>query len=322
MTDLAAPVAATAAILIGLLAAPHALPLHRVAPRAAARAWMLALSVRALVAVALVLATLIWLPSTGPFQLLAGGTWHRLLPLVPDDVDLSLDPLAHAAVLLPAVAMLVSLSAFGFLLLRITASTRRQMRSRGLGEGPQGSLVMADRGVYIALTGVGPKRVLVSAGALRAMDPAELRASLTHEDGHRRLSHRTWALTAGALRAIARLLPGTGASERGLRLSLERQADEYAVARTRDPLSLASAICKAAGGASPHRALAVSGSASSVRLEQLLGSAQTRSAPPVERGVDVLAAALLGAAVLLGGALVALAASQAGALGLAVACSF
>ena len=322
MTEFGAPVTVVAALLIGLLAAPHALPLHRVAPRAAARAWMFALSARALVAVALVLATLIWLPSTEPFQLLAGDTWHRLVPAIPDDIDLSLDPLAHAAVLLPAVAMLISVSAFGFLLLRVTASTRRQMRSHGLGAGPQGSLVMADRGVYVALTGVGPKRVLVSAGALQAMDPAELRASLAHEDGHQRLSHRTWALIAGALRAIARLLPGTSACERGLRLSLERQADEYAVARTRDPLALASAICKAAGGSSPYGALAVSGSGSSVRLEQLLGSARTRSASPVERSVNVLATALLGATLLLAGALIALAGSQAGALGLAVACSF
>lgn len=321
MTELAGWLAPAALACAGLLLAPLLLPLHRVAPRAAARVWMLALCLRAVVALAAVAATSIWLPSTAGFQLLAGRTWHRIVPLVPDDVDLSLDPLAHAAVLLPAGAMALSVLGFGLVRLRVRARIQEQVRINGLGEGPEGSLVMADRDIYVALTGLGPRRVLVSAGALAGMDEAELRACLAHEQGHRRLSHRGWALAAAALRSVSRLVPGSRACERGLGLSLERQADEYAVQRTGDPLALASGICKAAAAKVPQGALGVAGSGLSIRLEQLLGGQDSRSSAQVERAVNVLALMLAGAVLALAVASVA-AASQAGGFGLAVACSF
>jgi hypothetical protein len=57
---------------------------------------------------------------------------------------------------------------------------------------------------------------------------------------------------------LGRPVPGTRAALRGLLLSLDRDADEFAVARTGDPLALASAICKVAGGSARRRARGLS----------------------------------------------------------------
>jgi hypothetical protein len=46
---------------------------------------------------------------------------------------------------------------------------------------------------------------------------------------------------------VARAIPGIRTGERELRFHIQRDADQYAVRTLHDPLSLASAICKAAG---------------------------------------------------------------------------
>jgi hypothetical protein len=75
---------------------------------------------------------------------------------------------------------------------------------------------------------------------------------------------------------------------------LERDADEYAVARTRDPLALASAICKAASAqARGLVALAGRGHAR-LRVGYL-----TDGAPPAGRPLEVTARALSGGLVAL-----------------------
>ena len=101
--------------------------------------------------------------------------------------------------------------------------------------GPLGSIVIADHAVVVGVTALGRKRILVSESALGAFDAGEIQASLTHEMGHIQRRHRPMLLLASILSAMGRLLPGTRAAERGLRFSLERDADEFAVAKTRDP---------------------------------------------------------------------------------------
>ena len=97
--------------------------------------------------------------------------------------------------------------------------------------------------------GCGRPRIVISAGALVALDDAELLASLDHERGHIALRHR-YLLVAGELaRAVARFLPGTRAAARELVFSLERDADRYALdaAATTRP-------CWRARSARPRRA--------------------------------------------------------------------
>jgi Zn-dependent protease with chaperone function len=104
------------------------------------------------------------------------------------------------------------------------------------------------------------------------LDDAELAAGLEHEWGHINRGHRLLSVLGHGLFALARLVPGTGLALRQLTLQLERDADEYAVRRTGDPLALASAICKSARLAPRQWAVGaqLSGSMGAFRLEPLI----------------------------------------------------
>jgi beta-lactamase regulating signal transducer with metallopeptidase domain len=169
---------------------------------------------------------------------------------------------------------------------------RRRLAS-ALCEGPLGSTVVHGEHILVAATGLGRGRVIVSDGALRAMDPEELAASVAHEQGHLSRYHRELLVAASVLKALARMLPGTRTAERELVFQLERDADEYAVTKTSDPLALASAICKAAGD-SVAPALVALGSGGRVtrRLGYLVDGSPTRGGGLLETGVRVLVIAL------------------------------
>jgi len=260
MTEAESALVALAGLCCIILALPHLLPLHRVSPAAAGRVWLLALAVRALLSLGIVVAALVWIP--------------------------------HISALAPAVAVGCSLTIFVCVLTTVTVRLRRRVSELALGDGPEGSLVIADRDVYVALTGVGPARVLVSAGALDVLDGPELRASLAHEHGHRHLGHRALTLAGATCLALARPLPAGAACRRGLRLSLERHADEYAVHRTGDPLALASAICKAAQGRTPVGSLALARSGTAIRLDQLIAGGFSRGSALSELATTALATML------------------------------
>jgi hypothetical protein len=100
--------------------------------------------------------------------------------------------------------------------------------------------------VVVAAAGFRSPRVVVSAGALLRLDDEELNAGLEHEWGHVVRRHRFVSLLGRACQGLSRFLPGGRRALRELDLHLERDADDYAVRRTGDPLALASAICKAA----------------------------------------------------------------------------
>ena len=266
--ELVALVALPAAIAV-----PHLLPLHRVNPASAAAVWLAALALRALTAIGGAIFAFVYLPQTGVYDAVAHWCWHEALPILATHLGLSGHPLIHAAVLLPGLALATSVlwllfgMARGWLVLRTNLA-------RAVGEGPLGSTVIEDHDVVVGVTGVGRGRIVVSDRALGVMDPEELQASLSHELAHIRRRHRPLLLLASLLAALARVLPGTRRAERELRFSFERDADQYAVRQTEDPLSLASAICKAAGAQPLPSAIGLSdGGRLTLRLDILSGEA-------------------------------------------------
>lgn len=275
-------------VAIGL---PHVLPLHRVAPATAAVIWMSALALRALVAVGGALFVFVYLPRTGIYSALAEWCWHEALPLLSTHLGFSGHPLVHAAIVLPGLALAVSMLWLLFGLARAWLLLRSSLR-RAIGEGPLGSTVIEDDGIVVGVTGLGGGRIVVSRAALGAMDADELEAGLSHELGHIHRRHRPLLLAASLCAALGRLLPGTAAAEGELRFSLERDADEYAVRRTRDPLALASAICKAARGVAPAGATGLGSGKVALRLDYLEGQAHP-AGRRLERATRVVAVCLV-----------------------------
>jgi hypothetical protein len=298
MTELAA------VVLLLAVALPHALPLERVHPAGAAVVWLAALGLRAVLVLGLVLAALLLLPATPLFEQVAGGSVHMFG--WPVHTDLSGEPLAHFAALAPAAGLVLSLIFFLGGLAHGALLLRRELTRRALGRGPGGSLVVADRGMLVAVPGLGRGSIVLSDRALAELDGAELDACLAHERGHLRRAHRAAGFVGNLLIVVGRPVPGARAALRGLLLSLERDADEYAVTRTGDPLALASAICKVAGARRRVRGLAfgLDGTGGTpMRLECLLAGGRRRGSPRLERAV-LLVAVLLSA--LLAGATVGL----------------
>jgi Zn-dependent protease with chaperone function len=282
--------------LSSLISLPHLLPLHRVAPMNGAIAWLLGLALRATVSVGAAFFVLAFVPHTSPFRGLAHWCTHTVVPLVSTHVSFSGHALADVTVVLPALALVASLCWLAFGVTRGALALRQLLRRRARGQGPLGSTILADDEVLIAVTGIGRARILVSDTAFATMDGAELRASLTHELGHLRRRHRPLLLLGSLLASLARLLPGTAAAERELIFNLERDADEYAVHVTRDPLALASAICKAATGRTLTPALSLGGrSGVGLRLEYLIEGGRQRSGTTLERATRLLIAAMTAA---------------------------
>lgn len=277
------------AALIGAIAAPHLIPLERVAPRLASAVWLLTLALRALMAIGGAVFVFSYLPRTHLFAAMADWCWHEVLPLLATHLGLSGHPFVHAAVILPALVLAGSLAWLAVGLARAWLALRRQLR-RSLGHGPEGSTVVADERVVVAATALGRGRIVVSPAALTELDPGELSAGLAHERGHLQRQHRPLLLLGSLLAALARALPGTGSAQRELVFHLERDADEFALDRTADPLALASAICKAAGA--PSAAASLGGRGGVTRRLGLLVDGSRRGGPLLHQATATLALAL------------------------------
>ena len=268
------PLAAAAVSAAVLL--PHVIPLHKVAPPVGMAVWLLALTLRAVCAVALATLALA-LADVQVVQAALAWCWHALLPDVPGALGFDEHPVSHAAVATPAAALAGSVIWLGARVARGAIALRRLL-ARRVGTGPLGSTVIRDERVVFALTGFGRGRVLVSDRALGELDDDELAAGLMHEHAHLRRLHRPVLAAGAVLAAVGRLLPGTRAAEGELRFQLERDADQYTVRRLRDPLALASAICKAAGAAPAGAAASLCGRGPiTLRLEELLDGDERRS---------------------------------------------
>ena len=301
MLEAALSIAAVAAVL----AAPHRLALERATPALGALAWLATLSLRATLAAGAAFLALALIPSTGVFERVSQATVHEPLPVVPWHPDLSGDTVAHIAVVLPAGALALSLLAFLLVRLVYAVRLRKLLGLRSLGPGPGGALVVAEPLIVAGVPGIGRGRVVISHAALAALDPAELNAVLAHERAHLDRRHRPLQLLAGAFACVGRGVPGTRAAARHFKLCLERDADEFAVRATGDPLALASAICKAATVGPRLRGLVgISDGAASARVDELLSERRHRGSRAVDRRAAAVALALACANA---GAIVALA---------------
>ena len=277
-----------------LVALPHVLPLERVAPASSAAVWLLALGLRATVAVGAAVFVFLYLPRAGLVHVATHWCFDTLLPMLADHLGLRGHSLADLASLLPGLTLAASVLWVAFGLARAAVGLRLLLRRRAQGRGPLDSTVVDEDRVFVALAGVGRGEIVVSRAALEAFDGDELAASVAHERGHLQRGHRPLLVVARVLSALGRAVPGTRTAEREFAFSLERDADEYAVRETHDPLALASAICKSAGvSATPPAAIPLHGRGGVVlRLEYLMNGGRQRAAVRLERTTRMLAVAL------------------------------
>jgi beta-lactamase regulating signal transducer with metallopeptidase domain len=163
-----------------------------------------------------------------------------------------------------------------------------------LGRGPQGSVIIGGDDVVLAAAGLARPTLVVSAGALARLDDAELAAAIAHERAHIRRYHRYVLLYAELCRVLGRPLPGTARAVRQLRFHIERDADRSAVRERADRLALASAICKAATGATTRAGMAaLGGDGTAARVRELLQDVAVGG----PRGLRPLAVAVTAVAV-------------------------
>ncbi|MEV0645815.1 M56 family metallopeptidase [Phytomonospora sp. NPDC050363] len=135
-------------------------------------------------------------------------------------------------------------------------------------------------------------RVVITSGALDALDDAELRAVLAHEDAHLRERHDLVALPFAAWTRALPWFPGIRRARSAVDSLLEMVADDTAVHRC-ERNALASALARIAtigGAATPDGAFASTGGTTLARVRRLLD-------PPERSGA--LRAVLYGTAALL-----------------------
>jgi len=138
-------------------------------------------------------------------------------------------------------------------------------------------VVFLDRdGPVLFCTGVRAPAIVISRGALRLLDPAELRAALAHELAH--VARRDPAASWGVLvaRGLMFFNPAFQVVSRALARDAERLADERAAALAGDRLALASGLLKlhrATAGSAIRRTLpfaaALSGPLARVRAHDI-----------------------------------------------------
>jgi Zn-dependent protease with chaperone function len=290
---------ALALALAALLGVPHFLPDSRIAPAAGIALWLSVLLLRALLALSLAALFILYVPATQVFQLLTHWCLHAVIPFFATHLGFSGHRLGDVAVLVPALVLAVSFVSAGVAAWRAARAVRRWLGRSFVGPGPGESVLIGGDEVVLAAAGLRAPRVVVSAGALCALDDPELRAGLEHERGHIARRHRFLFLSGNLFCALARLVPGSRSALIQLQFHLERDADDYAVLRTGDPLALASAICKAAAerGQGSIALAPLGGRNVSQRLDVLLaGETATKAPSHVAR---ILAVALCAAAFVL-----------------------
>lgn len=289
-------VAVAVCAIAGAIVAPHLLPLDRAAPMPAAVVWVCGLSARALAALTGAVAAAFYLPAPVVAQI---GHWCVSVPLPGGggvETVLTGHQAAQAIALVPSAIVAVATLAAVRHVARDAARVQRLLRDEVLWTGPGGAAVIGGSSVVVAAAGLSRPRLLVSAGALVALDDEELAASLDHERGHITRRHRYVVVAVEVLARVARLIPGTARARLETLHHLERDADQWSLDRAHDPAALARAICKAA--LEPVQSPVVTGLASGRtvrRVEALLrpdaGTVARR------RSVTAVAAALVAASL-------------------------
>ncbi|MBI5310871.1 MAG: M48 family metalloprotease [Actinobacteria bacterium] len=261
-----------AALLGAAIVIPSFLRLGRAVPSLAASIWIAVLLLRALFTILAAISLLALIPGTEAFAAISYWCWNATVPLLGTHLGVSGARLMQAITIMP----LLLLSVFGVSRLTQIAKShraiRRRLRAVSLGKGPDGSVIVGGAQVMMGAAGLVRPEVVLSAGALTYLDDQELEAGLAHERGHIARRHSWWLAIAEVCGSIARPLPGTRHALGQLKFHLERDADHWAVARTRNPLALASAICKSASSPNPVGAFALSGDGAVARVDQLLAA--------------------------------------------------
>jgi Zn-dependent protease with chaperone function len=111
--------------------------------------------------------------------------------------------------------------------------------------------------------------VILSTGALNALDPAQLEAVLAHERAHLAGRHHRLLALARIGRLVLPFVPLMRDADTQVARLVEMHADD-AAARASDPRSLATALVVLAAGASPAPALAAAATDSVQRIHRLL----------------------------------------------------
>ncbi len=118
--------------------------------------------------------------------------------------------------------------------------------------------------------------VILSTGALHALDAGQLTAVLAHERAHIGSRHQLLLGLARIGRLVLPFLPLMRDAEAQVARLVEMHADDAAV-RASDPRSLATALVILATGASPAPALAAAATDSVQRIRRLLGPSEPLS---------------------------------------------
>ncbi|UJA21505.1 M56 family metallopeptidase [Thermoleophilia bacterium SCSIO 60948] len=283
-----------------LVSVPHAINQSGLPSTIGACLWLAVLALRAVFAIAMVLMVVLLVPSTGLFTFVTHWCLHAVVPFLESHLGFDGHRLGGMALILPLALLGVSAFAALFATWRGARLVSEWVRQSSLGPGPQSSLLVRGSEVLVACAGVRQPKVVVSAGALAVLDEAELSASLHHERGHAVRKHGLARVFGQLCLGASRLLPGGQRALDTLAFHLERNADEYAVRKTGNPLALASAICKAAS-TTPAMGLALSGSGVSERLSMLIdGRPPGRTARRWPRGLGIaLTTAAVGMAMTL-----------------------
>lgn len=276
------------------------LPRARLTPLTGVIVWLAVLCVRALTILIFALLLVSYLPATQLFERATGWCLHAVVPFLAAHIDFSGHRLGELAILLPSIALVLSLVAALFGLWRAGRRVRDRLSAATLGNGPRQSIVIGGPEVIVAAAGVRKARIVISTGALTALDDEELAAGLEHEQGHIERRHSYVSLLARLLFCVARPAPGSRHALQELQFHLERDADEYAVARTGNPLALATTIGKAArspaSNASPALAT-LSGADTPMRMRLLLDRGQAEPSSLLDGFAVLLGATLLLVAV-------------------------
>jgi len=283
-----------AALLLAAIALPHVLPLERATPALAATAWTAALALRALTVLNAALYVVLYLPHTELFTALTHWCLDTVVPLLATHFGLDGSRFGVGAIVLAAAVLAASLMSVAWGVLRATRSLWTSVRRGSIERGPSASLIVGGSTVLLAAAGIARPRVIVSAGALTALDDEELAAGLEHERGHIARRHRYVMVFAELSRGLARFLPGTRRAVQEIRYHLERDADRWALAHRHDPYALAAAICKATMPRSSRGPWVASlgGGDATRRVDELLGDGMERPGPALTRGLQAVATVL------------------------------
>jgi Peptidase family M48 len=115
--------------------------------------------------------------------------------------------------------------------------------------------------------------VILTTGAVQALDPGQLDAVLAHERAHLTGRHHWLLAVARISREVLPFLPLMRDAEEQVARLVELHADDAAI-RARDPRLLATAIVVLATSASPAAALAAGATDSVQRIHRLLGPSE------------------------------------------------